>query len=139
MRGALFAIVMLTVACGNDAQSTTSPSTSTPTTATETFSGLLGLQGSSSYSFTVVGSGTASITLASLMPNSSGAAVSVVMGLGLGTSAGTDCPLTTSLNTAPALTAQLTSAVTPGSYCAEIHDVGNMTVPLNFTIRIVHP
>lgn len=138
MKAAVLAILVLasaTAACGKNSQSTTAPSSS----STETFSGLMGLQGSSFYSFTVSAAGAVDITLASLMANSTGPASSAVVGLGLGNPVGTGCSLIKSVNTAPALTTQLTSAVNPDVYCVQIQDVGNMTVPLHFTIRISHP
>ncbi|MDO8795659.1 MAG: hypothetical protein Q7J25_13690 [Vicinamibacterales bacterium] len=140
MKAAVLAILVVasaTAACGKNSQST---STTAPSTlSTETFSGLVGLQGSNFYSFTVSAAGTVDITLASLMANSTGPASAVVVGLGLGNPVGTGCSLINSVNTAAALTTQLTSAVSPDVYCVQIQDVGNMTVPLNFTIRIKHP
>jgi hypothetical protein len=119
-------------ACGDDAQ-VTAPS---PSGTTETFSGTLAVQGSSFYSFSVSTSGTVSISLASLTANGVSQASTSVVRLGLGVPVGTGCSINTSADTTTGLTAQLTSAVNPDVYCVNISDIGNLTVPLNFTIRI---
>jgi hypothetical protein len=62
-----------------------------------------------------------------------------VLGLGVGAPLATDCNTTSSVNAAPGLTAQLTSTLSPATYCARIYDVGNLTASVNFTVRIVHP
>jgi hypothetical protein len=127
---------LLTSACGNDSSSTTAPTTTSP--STEVFSGTLAVQGSSFYSFTVVTSGTVSVTLASLVATPPGPALKSVVGLGVGTPLETDCSVTNSVTAAPGLTAQLVSSLTPAVYCVRIYDLGNLPVPVNFSIRIVH-
>jgi hypothetical protein len=137
MKATVLAIILAaaaTAACSKDSTSTTAPSIS----SIETFSGLMALQGSNFYSFTVSVTSTVDVTLASLMAKSPGPASNTVVSLGLGNPVGTGCSLITSVNTAPGLKAALTSAVTPDVYCVQIQDIGNLTVPLNFTIRITH-
>jgi len=51
---------------------------------------------------------------------------------------GTDCAVNNSVDTAAGLTTQLTAPVTPDVYCVKISDIGNLTGPANFTIRIGH-
>ena len=97
------------------------------------------MQGSSFYSFTTTTSGQVSITLASLVATQPGPALNNVLGLGVGAPLGTDCNVTSSVNTAPALTAQLASTLSPATYCARVYDIGNLTASVNFTVRIVHP
>jgi hypothetical protein len=127
---------LLTTACGSDTPTTpTTPALPT----TEAFSDTLGVQGSSFYSFTVAATGQVSLTLASLVPTQPGPAVNTVMGLGVGSPSGTDCSVTNSVTTAPGLVAQLVSSQSAGTYCAKIYDVGGLTGPVNFTVRIVHP
>ena len=61
------------------------------------------------------------------------------LGLGLGTPVGTDCNLTQQTTTGPGLVPQLTaSSVAVGTYCVKVFDVGNVTVPVNFAVRIDH-
>jgi hypothetical protein len=133
----LFAIGLLTTACGSNNTPTTPTTPALP--SAEVFSGTLTAQGSSFYSFTVAATGNVSITLASLVPKAPGPAVSTVMGLGVGTPSGTDCEVTNSVTTAPGLTAQLVNSLTPATYCAKIYDLGELTAPVDFTVRIVHP
>ena len=134
--GFVLVLGLLTVACGGSDTPTT-PTTPTLPSA-ETFSGTLPVQGSSFYSFTVAAAGNVSITLASLVATPPGPAQKTVMGLGVGTPSGTECSVTNSVTTAPGLTAQLVNSLTPATYCAKIYDLGELTAPVNFTVRIVH-
>ena len=127
---------LLTAACGNDDSAPAAPTPSGP--STEIFSGTLAVQGSSFYSFTVGAAGEVNITLASLTATKPGPALSRVMGLGVGAPLGTDCNMTSSVATAPGLSAQLVNTLSPAIYCARIYDLGNLTAPANFTVRIVH-
>jgi hypothetical protein len=134
--GFLLAAGLLTIACGSDTPTTpTTPALPT----TETFSGALQVQGSSFYSFTTAATGQVSITLASLVPTLPGPASNIVMGLGVGTPLETDCSVTNSVPAAPGLVAQLVNSLAAGTYCAKIYDLGGLTAPVNFTVRIVHP
>jgi hypothetical protein len=129
---------LLTAACSNSSDnSTTAPTTAGP--STEIFAGTLAVQGSGFYSFTVGSTGLVSITLASLATTKTGPALNNIMGLGVGQPLGTDCSVTNSVAAAPALTAQLVNSLTPAIYCTRIYDLGTLTAPVNFTIRIVHP
>ena len=83
--------------------------------------------------------GNVSITLASLVPKAPGPALSKVMGLGVGTPNGTECAVTNSVTTAPGLTAQLVNSLTAATYCTKIYDLGELTGPVDFAVRIVHP
>jgi len=134
---ALVVVTSVSAACGSDSQDVTVPSTSTSSSDSfETFAGSMVPQGSTFYSFPVTTAGTVSVSLSSLMANTSGPASSDVMRLGLGVPLGTGCSVTSSVDTTPGLTAQLTVQVNPDVYCVNIADVGNLTAPVNFTIRI---
>jgi len=128
---------LLTAACGGNNNPSTPTTPALP--SSEVFTGTLAAQGSSFYSFTVAASGNVSITLASLVPKAPGPAVNTVMGLGVGTPDGTTCAVTNSVTTAPGLTAQLVNSLTPATYCAKIYDLGQLTGPVDFAVRIVHP
>jgi hypothetical protein len=140
MKTSLLALLILTsvgLACGGGSQSATAPATTSTSSGTfETYSGILGVQGSGFYSFTVASTGTVSITLASLTASSVGAASPAVVRLSLGVPVGTGCNVTNFVDTAAGLTTQLTTPVTPDVYCVNISDIGQLTGPLNFTIRI---
>ena len=114
-----------------DSTSSTGPTSGT----TETFSGTLAQRGSSFYTFTVVQTGTVSVTLTSV-----GSSSTLVVGLGLGTPSGTNaCTVTSSSPTASAgTTAQIAVTESPGTYCVQISDVGNLSATSTFSITIVH-
>jgi hypothetical protein len=129
---ALLVVALAGAACGG------SSPTAPPTTSgsTEHFTGLLPVQGSSFYSFTVTAAETVTISLASLTAGSVGAASPSVVRLGLGVPLGTDCSVNNSVDTAAGLTSQLTASINPDTYCVRISDIGNLTAPMNFTILI---
>ena len=134
---ALFVAGLLTVSCGSDAPPTTPTLPIGP--QTEVFTGTLQVQGSNFFSFTVATQGSVNITLASLLSARPGPALSTVVELAVGTPLGTECSVTNSVPAAPALTAQLVNSLTPATYCTRIADLGNLTGPVDFTVRIVHP
>jgi hypothetical protein len=134
----LLVAALASTACNKNSQSVTAPATSTSSGSTETFSGSLALQGSSFYSFTVTTAETVSVSLATLTPNSLGPASTSVVRLGLGVPSGTGCSVNTSVDTAAGLTAQLTAPANPDVHCVSISDIGNLTDPMNFMIRIGH-
>lgn len=121
--------------------STTTTTTTTTTvavpTTTEQFSGKLPVSGSSFYSFSVSTYGTVNLTLT----NVDGPFVppTVTLGLGIGIPSGEGCSTSTTVTTKAGATAQLTGAYSPGVYCAEVFDVGNLFAPANFTVAIAYP
>jgi hypothetical protein len=139
MKAAILSLVVLsisTAACSDD--SATAPATSTATGSAQTFSGIVPVQGSSFYSFSVAETSTVKVTLASLMMHSTGPASPAVVRLGVGVPSGTGCALGTSVvDTSAALTAQITASLAvPDVYCVQISDIGNLMAPMNFIILI---
>jgi hypothetical protein len=137
-----FLIALLTAlasaSCGTG--TTTSPTSTTPLRTDEVFGGQLGVGDSHFYSFTAVSPGTTDVTLVSLRPvGVKTSTLAPVVGLGLGTPSGTTCALSSALNTAPALSRQLSVTTDVSTYCVMIADVGNLTDTVDYTIRIVHP
>ena len=61
------------------------------------------------------------------------------MELGFGIPAGEGCNTTSTANVSPGLSAQMSSAVNTGIYCARIADIGNLPSATSFAVRIVHP
>ena len=126
-------------ACGGN--TTTSPSTTTtptaPPTVTETFAGTLLVGGYSFYSFVVPQNGTVNVTLVSV----SGTDVpsNVMLGLAIGTPSGTGCTGGTVTNTTAGTDPQVTGTYSPGRYCVNVSDVGNLAAPAVFTVTIAHP
>ena len=141
-RAGAFAIGLATAlaACGGSDNSTT---TTQPTVitgpSTELFEGKLDLRGSAFYSFSVQATGDATVMLASVTTSTKpGTSTGVLLGLGVGSPLGTDCVLTKSVLAFGALQSPLVADLTPGIYCIRVSDVGNLTVPVNFAVRIVH-
>ena len=138
-----FAFLMLTAAlsgsaCGNKDTATT-PTTTTPTTTTEVWAGTLTARGSGFFSFAVFSAGTASITVGSLVDTGTGRPLETSVGLSLGIPRREECELSTTITASPGLVAQLSSAVNPGIYCAQISDIGTLRAAAAFGVRIVHP
>jgi len=127
-------------ACGgSDNNSTSSAPTVTVGPQTELFEGKLDVRGSAFYSFTVRDTGDATFMLASVTTSTTpGTSTGVVLGLGVGSPLGTGCVQTKTVLAFGALQSPLVSNLTPGIYCVQVSDVGNMTIPVNFAIRIVH-
>ena len=141
MRTLLLAAAVVTAsACGgsSDSQSTTSPSVTVgPSTAL--FEGQIDPGGFAFYSFTVQQTGNVNVMLASVTASAEpGTSSSVVLGLALGTPAGTDCSITNSIQASAGLTSQLVVNMPPGIYCARVYDIGNLRSTVNFAARIVH-
>src|SRR5262245_559802 len=88
------------------------------------------------YSFGLVQDGTVQVTLASLTAATGGAIVNASPTLGFGIPSGTGCGVTTTVNMAPALTAQITQTLKAGIYCVRITGDGGISADTNFAIRI---
>ena len=105
---------------------------------TQTFAGSLTTSGSLFYSIVVTQRGPVSLTLAAVQ-TPGGGALSTPIGIGVGIPQGTGCPRTSSVVTPPGLAAQLTVTLNPGTYCAAVYDVGNLSSAANFAMRITYP
>ena len=144
-----FAVCIVTLmaigvtACGSDTTTPTSPSTPSTTTTiasptvTEDFTGTVSVGGSAFYSFSVEQNGTVNVTLTGV--SGTGVPGTAWLGLGIGIPSGEDCPATSSVNTPPGTTAQLTGTYAPGIYCARVTDIGNLFAPARFAVTIAHP
>jgi hypothetical protein len=139
IRPIVLALALTVAACGGSDSSTTPSTTSGPTS--ELFEGKLQGRGDSMFfSFTVGTAGNVNVTLASVTTTSlPGTSTNLVLGVGLGSPLATDCNLTTQTTTPPGLASQLTGTnFSPAIYCVRVFDVGNLTVPVNFAVRIQH-
>jgi hypothetical protein len=108
--------------------------TTTNAPKTDVFISALSVHGSSSKSFSATQAGTVTITLDNTSPASA-----IGLGLGLFRADGGGCSLSRSVNTAAGATAQISTAVDPGTYCVKVFDIGTLIDPINFSITIVHP
>jgi hypothetical protein len=139
IRPIVLALALAAAACGGDS-STTAPTTPAGPSS-ELFEGKLQSRGDSTFfSFTVATAGNVSVTLASVMTTTTpGTSTNLPLGIGLGSPLATDCTLTSQTTTGPGLTPQLTgNSFSPAIYCVRVFDVGNLTVPVNFAVRITH-
>lgn len=136
------ALLAVTACNNNDSSGTTTPG-AIPTETIQ-FSGSLSVNSSNTLQVAIAQAGTISVTLTSLTTANGASTTSpplaATVGLGIGTLAadGASCTLTQSVNVAPALTAQLSASLPTGTTCVQIFDLGNLSVPVFFTIRIVH-
>jgi hypothetical protein len=133
------ALALAISACGGSNDSTSAQPTVTAGPQTELFEGKLAVGGSAFYSFTVQATGNTNVMLASVMTSTApGTSTGTPLGLAIGSPLGTDCNITTAVVAGPALQSPLVSNLTAGTYCVRVYDVGNLTVPVNFAVRIVH-
>lgn len=105
---------------------------------TQTFAGTLTTSGALFYSIVVTQRGPVSLTLAAVQ-TPGGGALTTPVGIGVGIPKGTGCPRSSSIVTPPGLAAQLTVTLNPGTYCAAVYDVGNLSSSANFAMRITYP
>ena len=141
---ALFLLISLCAACGDD--TATSPSSTTPSRATERFDDIINVRESKFQAFSVGGNGTTSINLASLSPLNGNGVVNATMEIGWGKTIKDDsgnpigCDLAKVMQTTPALASQINEPLPPAQdYCANIADVGGLRDSANFSMRITHP
>jgi hypothetical protein len=121
----------------------TKPTEPTPvveTSGTLLFTGDLAQGGTAFNPVTVSGTTnvTVKVTLASVTSAATGEPLAAVLAVGFGSSAAgaTSCTPTTTQNVGPALTAQITLAASAGTYCVNVADLGGLTEPAKFAIRI---
>ena len=134
---AVLAFVGLTIACGKNNNSTTTP-TKTPAapTSSERYVATMGIGSSSFYSFAVAQYGTVNVTLTAVSGFDD---PSVAIGLGLGVPAGFGCTASTTATASAGSSPQLTTTYEAGVYCLRVYDVGNLNGPLTFDVTIAHP
>jgi hypothetical protein len=131
----LLATAVLTAAagCGDDDEVTT-PITPTRPTVTETFSDRVTINGAQTHGFAATGSGRIDVTITSLSPNSA-----ALVGLTLGTlnQLGA-CQVVISNDRATQGTIVSGNAAGAGTFCARVHDVGQLSEAVDYTLTVVH-
>lgn len=120
-------------ACGSD-EPTTPTTPTTPTAVTETYADTLGRNGARTHNFSSAASGTVTATLTTLGPDSA-----LVIGFSLGTWNGSSCQIVLAKDDATQGTVLTGGVSSFGSLCVRIYDVGNIIVPINYEITVVHP
>jgi hypothetical protein len=126
-----FVIFLFIAACGDDTNTPTTPS-NTSSAMSETWSSTVAPGGQSTRSFTVNASGTINVTV-----TVAGAAVGV--GVGLPRLTGGGCRLGITVNTSAGTTPQISTAADAGQYCVQVYDLGTLSDPVGFALKIDHP
>jgi hypothetical protein len=126
--GAIGAAIML-AGCGSDSTPTTPSNTSK--TVTENWSSVVAPGGASTRSFTVTSAGMVVVTLT--------AGPTVGLGVGLPRTNGGGCRLGVSVNASPDTTPQISTQADAGQYCVQVYDLGTLTDPIGFALKIEHP
>jgi hypothetical protein len=139
--GLVLGAIVLTLAagCGNK---NTSP---TPVLTTDTFSGTLGVLGTSNQNFTVnyaLSYSDAAVKVTSLKTVANPTDVTKTIGVGFGQIAfdGGCTRSTTYTATAAAINQVLTASgvFVQGTYCVQIFDAGTLTEPVTYTLEVQH-
>lgn len=120
----LFALVLLSASC----------KLSTPSNnQKESFSGTLAVGGQTEFYFDVKKTGEYQMKITAENP-----AVAVV-GLGFGYPGLVGCSVIESNSYATLNLQALGDAISPGSYCGTIYDVGALTTAVQYTVEVSHP
>jgi hypothetical protein len=127
------ALLLVVAGCSNgNTDTTTTPATSTP--VTDTFTGLLGLNGATTYSFTVTGLGQITAQLLSLQPDPTKS-----VGISLGTWNGSICQVVLANDATRQGDVVVGTTSTVGSFCVRIYDANStFTSPQTYTIEVTH-
>jgi len=134
-RGLAALLVLATATACDDAGPTTPTDTTTePTNFTETFTGVLGRNGALTFPFNVTATGTATATLAAVLPDNT-----VPLGFAMGTWNGTGCQSVISNDNALEFTQIVGSVGSAGPLCLRVYDIGRVATTATFTLTVVHP
>ena len=127
----LVILILVVAACGSDNSTPTTPS-NTSSVMSETWSSTVAPGGQSTRSFTVNASGTISVTV-----TAAGATVGV--GVGLPRLSGGGCRLGVTVNASAATNPQISTPADAGQYCVQVYDLGTLSDPVGFALKIDHP
>jgi hypothetical protein len=134
LKGPAAAALVIAAVCVGCSENTvvSAPSTSR---IGETFAGTVPVGGFDSHPFKT-GSGKVSVILTAAGPPDT-----ITMGMGIGLWDGSTCTLlpgaTTTTSAGPS--AQLSGAVSEGTFCVQVYDVGRETAPIRYSVSVVHP
>jgi hypothetical protein len=118
--------------------SSSTPAAATPTVArtTDTFTGTVAVGGDDFHSFPISATGPIDVTLTAATPPST-----IVMTISIGMPADGKCVALAgaSSQTPPGSAPQLSGIATPGTLCVNVHDSGNESAPVGYTVTVTHP
>lgn len=125
-------LVMFAGACSGEIDNI--PTTPDPVTVTETFSGTVSINGAATHTFFTGATGSVTATLTSLGENPP-----ALIGFSMGTLSGATCMIVLA-NDRAVVTSVITGTVTTlsGSLCVRIYDVGSLTEPVPYEIKVEH-
>ena len=121
--------VMMCAACGSDRTPTTPSNPSGR--VTENWSSVIAPGGASTRTFIVNSAGTIVVTLTD--------GPTAGLGVGLPRTTGGGCRLGVSVNASPGTTPQISTQADAGQYCIQVYDLGTLTDPIGFALKIEHP
>jgi len=121
----------VTAGCGDDNPTITNPST--PTAVTETFAGTVTVNGAFAHNFAVDTAGSVTAQITALGPDAT-----VTVGFALGTWNGSACQLIIANDAAKVSTVILGTATAPGTLCVRVSDVGQLSAPADYEVRVDH-
>jgi hypothetical protein len=130
LTGLAATLAILGAGCGSN-NTPTAPSTPSGP-ASENWSGVLAPGGSSSRSFTVNAAGTITVTMTT-------AGATVGLGVGLPRVSGGGCRLSVVVNSGGSASPQISTPADAGQYCVQVFDLGTLTDPVGFAMKIDHP
>lgn len=129
------ALTLSAAACGSSSSGSTTAATTT-TRTTDTFTGTVTVRGADFHSFPVAAVGIVDVTLTAAAPPST-----IVMGISIGTPGDGVCTALAGASTTATAgsSVQLSGMVSAGTLCVDVHDVGNQSAPVTYTVTVTHP
>ena len=135
------ALLLLCVVCASacdDAPTSPDATTTTPTATNVVFEGTLEEDQSRFYAFDALQPGSVTVNLASLSLVGRRDALTVPVRIGVGVPRGEGCAEKESVEAAPALVPQFSTALETGIHCVSIVDTGQLPGAAIFLIRFSH-
>ena len=133
----LVAVAVLTASCGGSDDDLIVPPS--PVTITEPpFIGTIGPNGAATQFFAATSFGTVTLTIMAFDPNPDNT-VRVTLALGTWNAQLNTCSVVLSNDNAGLGTVIIGSVARAGNLCARISDVGKLTEPVTFEMKIEHP
>lgn len=132
-------LAVVLTGCGDDAVQTptsASPAPGLVASASRLFAGTLARRDTQFYSFTVPQESGVFVTLASVTTTDNREATNIALGVGLGVPRGTECVLSTRVETTAALTPQIQEITKQGVRCVAVFDPGTLPHAVRYAVRI---